>query len=67
MRTTKASQQTYARKIAAYVKGRMEKTGSNNVHIYLPDLTAHELKLLQGQFLEVKRQPFDYVYFKGAK
>jgi len=64
MRTTKASQRSFTRKLTSHVKAKLARAGSNNVFIYAPRITDEELDLLRQEFKLVKREFLGYVRFE---
>ena len=50
--------------ITDYVNKELDRTGSDNIAICLPDLNKNTLKALAYHFLSVKRGPFGYIRFE---
>lgn len=47
-----------------YIHKEMDRMKSNNVSIYLPELTYPEIHALEKDFKVVRRTFFGYVYFE---
>ena len=52
-----------AANIAKYVNARLDKTGSNNIAVYLPGLNKNTLATLANKF-KVSKEPFGYIRFE---
>jgi len=50
--------------IVEYVNRTLDRTGSNNVAICIPNLSKSTFKALAGHFKTVQHQPFGYVRFE---
>lgn len=50
--------------IVAYVNRQLDRTGGNNIAIYLPTINQNTFKALANHFKKVQRQPFGYIRFE---